>query len=126
MEPDLYLKYILGLVVVLGLIALVTVAARKFGMVPKADRRRSDKKRLGISSVISIDAKRRLVLVRRDDQEHLLLLGPERDLVVEQNIPVTKTQPKTDEQAEDVSSQQDHEPRLPSMSTRSSRSEHTT
>lgn len=88
MEPLQYLKYILGLLVVLGLIALVTLIARKFGMVPRVDRKPGSPKRLSITDMLSIDAKRRLVLVRRDDTEHLLLLGPERDLVVEQDIPI--------------------------------------
>ncbi|MEX0582820.1 MAG: flagellar biosynthetic protein FliO [Sneathiella sp.] len=86
MEPVQYLKYIVGLLVVLGLIALITLLGRRFGMVPRATRDPSSPKRLSVTDVISIDAKRRLVLVKRDDREHLLLLGPERDLVVEQNI----------------------------------------
>ncbi|USG59780.1 flagellar biosynthetic protein FliO [Sneathiella marina] len=96
MDPLQYLKYLVGLLIVLGLIALVTLAARKFGMVPKADRKPGSPKRLSVSDVMSIDAKRRLVLVRRDDQEHLLLLGPERDLVVEQNIPSANIEAETD------------------------------
>jgi flagellar protein FliO/FliZ len=90
MEPLQYLKYIVGLLIVLGLIALATLAARKFGMVAKADRKPGSPKRLSITDVISVDAKRRLVLVKRDGQEHLLLLGPERDLVVERNIQQSK------------------------------------
>ncbi|MCF8469057.1 MAG: flagellar biosynthetic protein FliO [Sneathiella sp.] len=86
MEPIQYLKYIVGLLIVLGLIALIALLARRFGMVPKVDRKPGNPRRLSITDVIAIDAKRRLVLVKRDDQEHLLLLGPERDLIVEQNI----------------------------------------
>ena len=37
--------------------------------------------------VLAIDGKRRLVLVRRDDTEHLLLIGGEADLVIERGIP---------------------------------------
>lgn len=96
MDPLQYLKYLVGLLIVLGLIALVTLAARKFGMVPKVDRKPGSPKRLSVSDVMSIDAKRRLVLVKRDDQEHLLLLGPERDLVVEQNIPSAIIETETD------------------------------
>ncbi|WP_340149781.1 flagellar biosynthetic protein FliO [uncultured Sneathiella sp.] len=91
MEPVQYLKYIVGLLVVLGLIALITLLARRFGMVPRATRDPSSPKRLSVTDVIAVDAKRRLVLVKRDDREHLLLLGPERDLVVEQNIPSKNT-----------------------------------
>ncbi len=90
MEPVQYLKYIVGLLIVLGLIALITLLARRFGMVPRASRDPSAPKRLSVIDVMSIDAKRRLVLVKRDDQEHLLLLGPERDVVVERNISVNE------------------------------------
>tara|TARA_R110002072_G_scaffold234088_1_gene391652 strand:- start:1053 stop:1355 length:303 start_codon:yes stop_codon:yes gene_type:complete len=86
MEPVQYLKYIVGLLIVLGLIALITLLARRLGMVPRANRDPNAPKRLSVTDVIAIDAKRRLVLIKRDDREHLLLLGPERDLVIEQNI----------------------------------------
>ena len=43
-------------------------------------------KRLAILEVAPLDAKRRLVLVRRDGAEHLLLIGGESDLVVERAI----------------------------------------
>ncbi|WP_334129412.1 flagellar biosynthetic protein FliO [Sneathiella sp.] len=91
MEPVQYLKYIVGLIIVLGLIALLALLARRAGMVPRARRDPNAPKRLSVTDVIAIDAKRRLVLVRRDDREHLLLLGPERDLVVEQNIRYPET-----------------------------------
>jgi Flagellar biosynthesis protein, FliO len=42
--------------------------------------------RLSISESHDLDKDRRLVLVRRDDVEHLILLGGEHDLVVESNI----------------------------------------
>ncbi len=45
MEFVPYLQYIMALVVVLGLIAILTVAARKFGMVPKADKHQSAARR---------------------------------------------------------------------------------
>jgi flagellar protein FliO/FliZ len=90
MEPVQYLKYIVGLLIVLGLIALVALLARRLGMVPRATRDPSAPRRLSITDVISVDAKRRLVLVKRDDREHLLLLGPERDIVVERNISVNE------------------------------------
>ena len=90
MEPVQYVKYIVGLLIVLGLIALVALLARRLGMVPRATRDPSAPRRLSITDVISVDAKRRLVLVKRDNQEHLLLLGPERDIVVERNISVNE------------------------------------
>jgi flagellar protein FliO/FliZ len=43
-------------------------------------------KRLAISEQYNIDAKRRLVLIRRDDVEHLILTGGPVDVVVETGI----------------------------------------
>ena len=37
--------------------------------------------------VLSVDAKRRLVLLRRDAKEHLVLLGVAGDVVIETGIP---------------------------------------
>lgn len=42
--------------------------------------------RLAVNDAISIDAKRRLILVRCDDREHLILIGGSQDLVVESDI----------------------------------------
>lgn len=43
--------------------------------------------RLGISEYYEIDKSRRLVILRRDDVEHLVLLGREKDVVIEIGIP---------------------------------------
>ncbi len=50
--------------------------------------------RLGISEIHDIDKTRQLVLLRRDDVEHLILIGGEHDLVIEQNIESVLTRPK--------------------------------
>ena len=42
--------------------------------------------RLGISEYHEIDKMRRLVLVRRDETEHLILIGGAHDLVIESGI----------------------------------------
>lgn len=47
--------------------------------------------RIGVVENAPVDGTRRLVLVRRDDTEHLLLVGTHGDLVIESNIPVAKT-----------------------------------
>lgn len=44
------------------------------------------KKRLAVIDAAPVDNRRRLVLVRRDDVEHLVLIGGMNDLVVERNI----------------------------------------
>ncbi len=54
--------------------------------------------RLSVTEVQSVDARRKLVLVRRDDREHLILLNGDRDLLIESGIeaaPVAETVPGT-------------------------------
>jgi hypothetical protein len=44
--------------------------------------------RIGVVETVPVDGSRRLVLVRRDNTEHLLLLSGEGDLVIEAGIAV--------------------------------------
>lgn len=81
-----YLRFLLALAFVLGLIGLVALALRRVGGQFGALRRQPGARRLEIAEVLPLDGRRRLVLVRRDGREHLLLLGPQSDLVVERDI----------------------------------------
>lgn len=87
MEYATIFRFLVALVFVLGLIGLLAVAAKRAGFSPRATRPSPDGlKRLSIVEVMAIDAKRRLILVRRDDREHLVLLGADRDLLVETDV----------------------------------------
>lgn len=88
MDFDAYLRFALALALVLALIGAAAYLARRFGLggrVGPSGPKRG--RRLAIVEVLPVDAKRRLVLIRRDEAEHLLLLGPSQDLVVERNAP---------------------------------------
>ncbi len=85
MEFESYLRFGLALVLVVGLIGLAAWVARRFGLAGPA-MLRGRARRLAVIESTGIDAKRRLVLVRRDGIEHLLLLGPAGDVVVESDI----------------------------------------
>lgn len=43
-------------------------------------------KRLKVLESLPLDARRRLVLIQRDDKQHLVILGPNGETVVETNI----------------------------------------
>ncbi len=86
MEYESLLRFGLALVLVIGLIGLAAWAARRFGLAGPA-MLRGRARRLAVIESTGIDAKRRLVLVRRDGTEHLLLLGPAGDVVIESDIP---------------------------------------
>jgi flagellar protein FliO/FliZ len=91
-----YIKFVFAFVFVLALIALATVAARRFGFGLPSNPRNSAERRLGILESLNVDGKRRMVLVRRDDKEHLLLLGVATELLIESSITPPKNLFSTD------------------------------
>ncbi len=82
MDFDLYLRFALALILVLGLIALLAWGLRRFGMGVKMTKGR----RLGIVEVQMLGPRHRLMLIRRDDVEHLVIVGPASETVVESGI----------------------------------------
>jgi flagellar protein FliO/FliZ len=81
MEYETYLRFALALLLVLGLIAIFAWALRRFGF--GGALRANSRRRIQILETTPIGPRHRLVLIRRDQTEHLLLLGPQGDLVVE-------------------------------------------
>ena len=86
MDFELYFRFLLALGLVLGLIFALAWAVRRFGpgsrLLPNAGRDR----RLTILEVASVDARRRLILLRRDTTEYLVLLGPTQDLLLDKDF----------------------------------------
>jgi flagellar protein FliO/FliZ len=83
-NADSYPRFLVSLVFVIGLVGLFAWLLRKFG--PPARFRLQNRRRLSIVEIQPLDARRRLVLLRRDDREHLILLGVTQDLVIETGI----------------------------------------
>jgi flagellar protein FliO/FliZ len=82
-----YLRYIGALVFVIALILGLSYILRRAGGGGLASvRTGKHERRLRIVEVLPVDGKHRLVLVAHDNREHLLLLGHERDLVVEAGV----------------------------------------
>lgn len=86
MDSAHYLRFILSLVAVLGLIFAVLWVVRSRLPGAMAGRNAAGR-RLGIVESLTLDVKHRLVLVRRDDREHLLVLGGGQPVVVETDCP---------------------------------------
>jgi flagellar biogenesis protein FliO len=81
------LRFLFAFIVVLGLIALTAWLVRRFG----GDRlgaagARGRQPRLAVIDAAAVDGRRRLILIRRDNVEHLLMIGGPTDVVVEANI----------------------------------------
>jgi flagellar protein FliO/FliZ len=84
-DYDTYLRGLAALVAVLGLIAGAAWVARRMGFGGARSGMRRDR-RLAISEVMAVDNRRRLVLIKRDSVEHLILIGGSDDVVVERGI----------------------------------------
>jgi flagellar protein FliO/FliZ len=82
---DLYGRFLLALVFVVALIGVLAWLARRFNLGNRAFATGGNR-RLAIVETAPLDAKRRLLLVRRDNVEHLVLLGPDRALLIEGGI----------------------------------------
>ncbi|MEM8811770.1 MAG: hypothetical protein AAGF59_04065 [Pseudomonadota bacterium] len=88
LEPGfaLVVQFVIALVVILALIGLLTWFLSKLRSLRTETGRRSRQPRLAVMDSTPIDNRRRLILVRRDGVEHLILVGGETDIVVEQTI----------------------------------------
>lgn len=79
-----FARYLGALALVLGLVGAAGLAARRFGLSnivkPAATRR------LAVVETLMVGPRQRLLIVRRDGTEHLLLCGPDGTTVVESGI----------------------------------------
>ncbi len=72
------LRAALGLGVTLGLVGLAAYAARRWGPPGLLQAKTPEQRRLQVLETLALDPQRRLVLVRVDAEERLLLLGEGR------------------------------------------------
>jgi hypothetical protein len=81
------LTFIFVFVAVLALIGVAAWLVRRFATSRLgANTNRGRMPRLAVIDAAAVDGRRRLVLVRRDNVEHLLMIGGPTDIVVEPNI----------------------------------------
>ena len=86
-DPTQILRFGAALVFVLALLGALAFAARALGFLTNIQRKPGDR-RLSIAESLLIDARRRLILIRRDDREYLVLLSPHGEVVLDDRIPV--------------------------------------
>src|SRR5690349_4200477 len=85
-EMPLAARFFIAFLVVLALIGLTAWLVRRFGASRLGSATRGRQPRLAVIDAATVDGRRRLVLIRRDNIEHLLMIGGPTDLVVEPNI----------------------------------------
>ena len=80
-------KILFAFIVVFGLLALALWLVRRFGGERLGNgSTRGRQPRLAVIDAASVDGRRKLVLVRRDNVEHLVMIGGPSDVVIEPNI----------------------------------------
>jgi flagellar protein FliO/FliZ len=85
-EMPLAARFFIAFLVVLALIGLTAWLVRRFGSNRLGAGARGRQPRLAVIDAATVDGRRRLVLIRRGNIEHLLMIGGPTDVVVEPNI----------------------------------------
>jgi flagellar protein FliO/FliZ len=93
MDLDALIRMAAALGAVLGLVMLAAWAMRRYGLAGIANPKAGEPRRLSVVEARTLDARRQLVLVRRDGVEHLLVLSPAGETVIETGIPARGTAP---------------------------------
>lgn len=74
-----WLRALMALIATLALLGVFAYGARRLGMLQPGQ---TSERRLKLVESLMLDPRRRLVIVRWDGREHLLLLGPGGDRIV--------------------------------------------
>ncbi len=86
-ETPLAVRFFIAFIVVFALIGLVAWLVRRFGSgALGAQGSRGRAPRLAVIEAGAVDGRRKLVLIRRDNVEHLIMIGGPTDIVIEPNI----------------------------------------
>ncbi len=88
MDITTYLRFVVALILVIGLIMGFAWVMKRFGLGAGFQGALNRKRRLATIETASLDNRHRIVLVRRDNVEHLILVGPNTSQVIERGIPV--------------------------------------
>jgi hypothetical protein len=86
LELPTSVNFVIAFVVVLALIGAATWLVRRFGATRLEAGGRNRQPRLAVIDSAAVDGRRKLVIIRRDNVEHLLMIGGPTDVVVETNI----------------------------------------
>jgi flagellar biogenesis protein FliO len=86
-DVPLAARFLIGLVNFVGLTCATVWLVRRFGArrssAPPTGGRQPQ---LAVIDVAAVDARRRLILIRRDGNEHLMMIGGPSDVLIEANI----------------------------------------
>lgn len=110
---------VVGVGLALLVLAIVLwIIRRRGGSSPFIRGGRNRQPRLQVLDATAVDARRRLVLVRRDNVEHLVMIGGPTDIVIESGIGAIPIMTDIRDQQPEIRDQQPEIPQLPQEQTR--------
>ncbi|HYA79741.1 MAG TPA: hypothetical protein VED87_02265 [Methylocystis sp.] len=86
LQSQLLTYAVAGVFILLAILLFIYVARQLFGRRIRAPGPRNRPRRLDIVDAFDLDRERQLIIVRRDNIEHLLLIGGPNDVLVEGSI----------------------------------------
>ena len=91
-----YLNTFAALIFVLALMGGMYIILRKFNLGHAGAMRPPKTRRLDIEEILPIDSRRKALLLRRDDKQHLVILSSSGETVIETGIDSPQQQQMTD------------------------------
>jgi flagellar biogenesis protein FliO len=86
-DMSLAMRLILALSVILALIGLIVMLLKRFGVMRIGGLSLHGRQpRIAVMDMAHLDARRKLIIVRRDTVEHLVMIGGPNDVVIERGI----------------------------------------
>ncbi len=80
------LKLLIALATVLALMGGLAFIMKKLGLAAERNIKSGKKRRLSIVESVPLDARRRLVILQCDKKQHLVILGPNSETVLDGNL----------------------------------------
>lgn len=87
------LTIILALIFVIALMGGLVFVLKKLGLAGPVMSPLNGKRRLSVTEILPLGPTHRAILLKRDQVEHLVILGPNGETVVESNIPPAQESP---------------------------------
>lgn len=92
-SPELpqILRLIIALIIVVMMMGGLAFLFKKLGLAAQQSIKTGKDKRLHIIETLPLDARKRLVILQCDEQQHLLILGTNSDTVIARDITSAQT-----------------------------------
>lgn len=88
MDSNEILRFISALVLVVSLMGGLWFVLKKIGVNGGFGLQQGTKRRLKIVEILPLDIKHKAVILRCDDKDHLVILGPNGETVIEKSLKV--------------------------------------